>query len=118
MNYLLISLGGFIGAILRYGVGIFIKKRIHSTFPIATFLVNVLGSFLLGYMIGSRIGGNTLALLGTGFLGSFTTFSTFKLESIKLINQKQLRTFFCYLFTTYIFGILLAFIGYYIGTQF
>ncbi|MCP3739005.1 fluoride efflux transporter CrcB [Rossellomorea sp. BNER] len=117
MNFLLICLGGFLGAILRYGFGIFIRKRFHSSFPLATFIVNILGSFLLGYIIGYGIGGYTLALLGTGFLGSFTTFSTFKLDSIRLINQKKLRTFIGYIFATYFFGVLLAFIGFYIGKQ-
>ena len=112
---LLVATGGFFGAITRFAISNWFKKRNKTSFPIATFLINITGAFLLGYIIGN--GGTTgwQLLLGTGFMGAFTTFSTFKLESVQLLNRKSFSIFLLYLSATYIVGILFAFLGMQLG---
>ncbi|MGE6260397.1 fluoride efflux transporter CrcB [Heyndrickxia sporothermodurans] len=114
-NLILVGIGGFFGAISRFAVSQLGKKRYTSPFPIATFIVNLVGSFLLGYIYGSEIGGNLTLFFGTGFMGAFTTFSTFKLESTLLLLNKKLIILLLYLGLSYTFGILLAFFGMKLG---
>lgn len=107
----LVALGGFFGAIARFGISNWFKKRYSSPFPIGTLFINLLGAFLLGFIIGK--GANQLwqLLLGTGFMGAFTTFSTFKLENIQLHSDRNWKIIALYLGASYTFGILLAFLG-------
>lgn len=86
-----------------------------SFMVLATFLINITGAFLLGYIIGDGVSTSWQLLLGTGFMGAFTTFSTFKLETIQLFNLKQFSTLLLYVSTTYIIGILFAFLGMQLG---
>ncbi|MBW3491897.1 fluoride efflux transporter CrcB [Bacillus mycoides] len=115
MEALLVATGGFFGAITRFAISNWFKKRNKTPFPIATFLINITGAFLLGYIIGNGVSTEWQLLLGTGFMGAFTTFSTLKLESIQLLNRKKIYTFLLYLSTTYIIGILFAFLGMKLG---
>jgi CrcB protein len=88
---LLIGLGGFVGANLRYWLGGWIAQKIGVLFPIETMLINISGSFLLGLFM-------TLALhytwspewrqvVAIGFIGSFTTYSTYEYESLRLLQE-------------------------------
>ncbi|PFS63775.1 fluoride efflux transporter CrcB [Bacillus cereus] len=115
MEALLVATGGFFGAITRFAISNWFKKRNKTTFPIATFLINITGAFLLGYIIGNGITTSWQLLLGTGFMGAFTTFSTFKLESVQLFNRKNFGILFLYLSATYTIGILFAFLGMKLG---
>lgn len=84
-NLLAISLGSICGALLRYGLSVSTVKLIDSPFPWGTLAANVIGCFLMGFLIGSGKGTEheTLRLgFGVGFLGSLTTFSTFSAESV------------------------------------
>ncbi|BDG34860.1 fluoride efflux transporter CrcB [Saccharococcus caldoxylosilyticus] len=110
-NSALVAIGGFFGAIARFGVSNWIKQKYPSSFPIATLLVNLVGSFLLGYMIGKGWNASWNLLFGTGFMGAFTTFSTFKLENVTLYLNKQWKLLILYLLASYMLGILLAFLG-------
>lgn len=91
--YLLVGVGGFIGAIARFVVSRVTGGAFDTRFPLATFLINVSGSFLLGVLgavIAERVtpGSESLRLaLGVGFLGAFTTFSTFEFETSALIES-------------------------------
>ncbi|WP_088293133.1 fluoride efflux transporter CrcB [Bacillus mycoides] len=115
MEALLVATGGFFGAITRFAISNWFKKRNKTPFPIATFLINITGAFLLGYIIGNGVSTGWQLLLGTGFMGAFTTFSTLKLESIQLFNRKNLGVLFLYVSATYIIGILFAFLGIKLG---
>ena len=84
-----VSIGGFFGAISRFAVSKSVKSRKKTSFPVGTFAVNLMGSFLLGLLIGMHLKGDHYALLGIGFMGSFTTFSTLMLESEQLRNRKR-----------------------------
>lgn len=101
-----IALGGFLGAISRYLISVFLKAHTKSVFPIATFFVNMLGSFALGLVISSDLSPVYLSFFGKGFLGAFTTFSTFSYEAIQLIMEKRFAMAYFYLITSLIGGIL------------
>src|SRR6185295_13365844 len=93
MPYLLVGLGGFIGANARLVVARLVGALFETRFPMGTFVINISGSFLLGVLgalVADRVTPNSEALrlaLGVGFLGAFTTFSTFEFESHALIDD-------------------------------
>lgn len=114
IHSLLVGTGGFLGAIARF----FLSSRLNqqlSGFPYGTFLVNILGAFLLGWIMGSPLSDLWVLLIGTGFMGAFTTFSTLKWESIQLKQKEEWMKLFIYLGGSYTAGILFAFVGYWIG---
>lgn len=89
---LIIGLGGFVGANLRYWVAGWIAERLGQTFPWGTLLINLSGSLLLGLFIGWSAQQITLdprirMLIAIGFLGAYTTFSTYANESILLLES-------------------------------
>lgn len=114
-NSLLVAIGGCFGAISRYGMSKWINDKMSSTFPFGTLTVNLLGSFLLGWIAGAELAPNLALLLGTGFMGAFTTFSTLKVEKLQLGLKKRWNILAIYLVVTYTLGILLAFMGFALG---
>lgn len=91
MNTVLaVGIGGFFGAISRYLIATWVQKLSSSFFPVGTLSVNVLGSFLIGFLylyFSQTIHPNLKAMLITGFLGALTTFSTFSLETLLLLQE-------------------------------
>lgn len=79
-----IGLLGGLGAVARYWVHNAIVRADPRDFPLGTFIVNFLGSFLLGVLVGANAGHDLLLLLGTGLLGAFTTFSTWIFETERM----------------------------------
>lgn len=114
-NSLLVATGGMAGAMARYAMSRWIGKRFPVLFPLGTLSVNLSGSFFLGLLMGTNTGEVFSLLFGTGFLGAFTTFSTFKLESVQLAEQKEWRLFAVYLVLSYTLGIGLGIAGYQLG---
>lgn len=121
MEYLLIGSGGFLGAISRYGL----SKLIHESFftnaqiPIGTIIVNVTGAFLLSFFLTANyykfnLSTHTVLLIGTGFLGAFTTFSTFTHETLTVFEQ-SISKGFLYASIMLIAGYGSAAAGYLIG---
>lgn len=117
LNGALVAIGGFFGAVSRFGISQWVKKRYTFAFPVATLAVNLAGSFLLGLIIGSGIGKHWESLLGTGFMGAFTTFSTFKLENIEIHANRNWKVLLSYLAISYVGGVFLAFVGMSVGAQ-
>jgi fluoride exporter len=115
INAILVAVGGFFGALARFSISHYFKRKKSSSFPIATLFVNLLGSFLLGYIAGTGQKGHLPLLFGTGFMGAFTTFSTFNLENSQFIVNKKWNRLFIYLGISYTFGIILAFLGMELG---
>ncbi|OMP66035.1 fluoride efflux transporter CrcB [Domibacillus epiphyticus] len=76
-----VAIGGFFGAIARFWIG---QRFNTSSFPFGTLFVNIIGAFLLGILIESGVEGDWMLFCGTGFLGAFTTFSTWMLEARKM----------------------------------
>ncbi|EIT84782.1 camphor resistance protein CrcB [Fictibacillus macauensis ZFHKF-1] len=109
--YILVALGGFFGAITRFSLSTMIKRIWPITFPLATFFINSIGSFLLGWIVGIHANLHMQWLVGTGFMGAFTTFSTFTLESIQLMQQRKWGVLLLYVGGSYSVGILCAFLG-------
>ncbi|HLS22451.1 MAG TPA: fluoride efflux transporter CrcB [Pseudogracilibacillus sp.] len=111
-----VIIGGSIGAILRYGAQQFFSRIFQTTLPLATLIVNIVGSFLLGLFVALQIDELLILFFGIGILGAFTTFSTVMVETIQLYVQKKYRIAFLYQFLSYGGGILLAFCGFLLGT--
>lgn len=110
-----LAAGGFFGAMARYGVQSFFSARWPTFFPFGTLVVNLLGSFLLGWIVGNDIHGSLGLFLGTGFMGAFTTFSTLNLESANLFQNGKRKIGILYLVLTYVLGIVMAGLGVYIA---
>ncbi|MDP5273311.1 fluoride efflux transporter CrcB [Chengkuizengella axinellae] len=114
----LVGIGGFLGAVSRYYVSSVMTSRFSTEFPYGTLTVNLIGSFLLGLLFGIHSGFDELMLFfATGFLGAFTTFSTFKVESVKLFVEQKWKPLILYIGLSYVLGILLAYIGFIIGMK-
>ena len=96
MTVAMVLLGGAIGAPLRYLTDLFVQSRHDSVFPWGTFTVNILGSLILGVTAAAVIDLGSpawvLALVGTGFCGALTTFSTFGFETIRLLEEGSVLT--------------------------
>ena len=116
MTFVYVAIGGAFGALARYGVGRVILAKSGSAFPLGTFAANTLGPLLLGLLMGLHVGGSVYALLGDGFLGAFTTFSTFMYEEITLIADNEKKNALVYIILTLVLGMIVYFAGYYIGT--
>ena len=94
MNYLIIGVGGFVGAISRYMLAVWIGERWGRSFPLGTFVINVSGSFLIGLLMtvmAERFTENPQwrLFLVVGFLGAYTTFSTFEYETGALLKDSE-----------------------------
>jgi CrcB protein len=87
MTVLLVTLGAAIGAPLRYLTDRTIQARHDSVFPWGTLTVNVAGSVVLGFITGLPVGHALAALVGTGFCGALTTYSTFSYETLRLVQD-------------------------------
>lgn len=113
-----IFIGGGVGSILRYLISTYTSKiwKINE-FPLGTFLVNILGCFLISYLFTVIVKEDqyTKFLLITGFCGAFTTFSTFSLESYQLYEQGHLFTMLAYILLSIIVGIGMVFLGLYLS---
>lgn len=120
MRTWLVFLGGGAGSVLRYLVGLGLA-RAAGHFPAGTFAINVLGSLLLGLLFGFayahefRHERELTLLLGTGFLGGFTTFSTFELEGFSLLSNGHVGTGLAYLVGSVAAGLAAAALGAWLG---
>ena len=92
-KYFAIGIGGFAGAIARYALGVYIGSRLGIRFPYGTFVINVSGSFLIGFIL-VLLSRTTASqywryLIPIGFIGAYTTFSTFEYETLRAIQDGQ-----------------------------
>lgn len=115
-----ISIGAVMGANLRYWVSDWAAQRFGSSFPYGTLLINLTGSFLLGLIISMALENLMLdprlrLLLIIGFLGSYTTFSTFAYESVTLISQGQWGLGLFNLLGSSVLGAVFAILGIWLG---
>jgi fluoride exporter len=120
MSYIFIGLGGAIGALTRYIVGSWLNSKWKGNFPGGTFVINITGAFCLGVISSLLINHNYVdknlgLFVTTGFLGGYTTFSTFIYENIKLIDKGLGWQVFKYILATNVLGILAGYLGIKLG---
>ena len=113
---LLVALGGGIGSAFRYLTAIFVNKYFSGNFPLATFITNVLGCFLIGILMGYVLKNHmeNAAIrwfLLVGFCGGYTTFSAFAFENVNLIQTQQYFTAFGYIALSVLVGLAAVFAG-------
>ncbi|MBA2875573.1 fluoride efflux transporter CrcB [Thermaerobacillus caldiproteolyticus] len=120
MVYVVVGIAGILGALSRYYLGLFIDTWWHHIFPLATLSINLIGCFLLSWltMYVSRL--NILhpylvTGIGTGFIGSFTTFSTFSVETVRLIQHAQWSMALLYVLSSLWGGLFMSWLGFQIG---
>ena len=122
-GFLAVAAGGALGAALRHGVGLLAVRHLPAGWPHGTFLVNILGSLLMGLFIGwlaLRSQGEPQAMrlfLATGLLGGFTTFSAFSLEVSNFIRSGDVTKAALYAVLSVTLGILALFIGLWIARK-
>ena len=114
-----VFIGGGLGSVLRYIISRYLNQT-GSGFPLGTFTANILGSLLIGIIIGLAAKNNTLSqnqtlLLATGFCGGFTTFSTFAYENHVLFKSGDFTSFPLYSFASFIVAFLAVFAGMYLS---
>lgn len=114
--WLQVLLGGAIGSLLRFSLAEFISLKSTGTFPWAVFSVNIIGSFMIGLLAAYSLQNENLAsyrfLIIVGLLGGFTTYSSFALESLELIQTKAWTHAVLYIGGTNLFGLISVYIGY------
>lgn len=116
---LYVGAGSAIGGISRYLAGKGITAIFNYPFPLSTFLINVLGSLIIGYAFGAATKGTThpgwFLFLTTGFCGGFTTFSAFSMENINMLRNGQYGLAITYMVGSVVIGLLACLLGYHFG---
>lgn len=115
-NYLAVAAGGVIGCCARYGVTQLVQQVYGRNFPLATFIINVVGCFLMGLLFFLTLERLSLSpalrtAILTGGLGGFTTFSTFAMEALLLAEDGEVRTAIFYVVASVAVGLAAAFAG-------
>ena len=116
MKLFAIAIGGSIGALLRYAVSQFTSQSLAiNSFPMGTLFVNVSGCFIGGIILGSftsKFSQETRAFLVLGILGSYTTFSSFGMETIGLVDDGKIKSAALYIFSTFLLTLIGVMLGY------
>ncbi len=120
MIYFWVGIAGTFGAILRYLIGISIFT--DSVFPYATLIINLIGSFLLAWLITNlfrrlSISQDIATAIGTGFVGSFTTFSTLSIETVELFQDGHFLLGLLYVLISFIGGLAMSRIGFRVNKE-
>lgn len=120
MVYFLVGIAGMLGAILRYLLGLSLFTT--AVFPFATLIMNLIGSFLLAWFTTHlfkklSISPAVKTAIGTGFLGSFTTFSAISVETVELFNNGRIFIGLLYIFVTFLGGILMCRLGFKVNEE-
>ena len=113
MEYLFVAVGGVFGSLSRFFIGQKIAEKASANFPVGTFVINITGAFLLGAVSFAGLSKNMYAIAGVGFLGAYTTFSTFMYEGFCLFQSNKKLNAAVYILSSLILGIL----GYFLGFQ-
>lgn len=112
----MIGFGGFFGSIARYLTSLLFTRIWSTTFPLGTFVTNILGCLLIGCIFGISERWEWLApewrlFFATGFCGGYTTFSSFSFENLELLQAGQYGTFGVYAISSVVLGMLAVFLG-------
>ncbi len=120
MEYIIIGIGGILGANARYVVANWASQRLGADFPYGTLIINVSGSFLLGFFMAFALDRaflhpNYRLFVATGFCGAYTTFSTFTYESLRLLQDGSFVLGFANMIGSLLVGMFAVFLGFVIG---
>lgn len=122
MIYFLVGVAGMAGALLRFFLGDVVGLLWVGLFPLSTFLANMVGSFVLGWFTThltpmKKLHPFALTAIGTGLVGSFTTFSTFSVETVQLMKGSHWFMALFYVFLSLFGGLFMSAFGYYRGKR-
>ena len=112
----MVGVGGFIGAIARYALGSYIGNKMGSRVPYGTFVINISGSFFIGLILTllslrTSLSPNWRYLIPIGFIGAYTTFSTFEYETLRNVQDGQLFIAFANVALSLVVGFVAVWIG-------
>ena len=113
MDLVFVGIGGALGSLARYKLGKAVTEKSNTAFPIGTFIINITGAILLGLVSNLNVSKNMYLLLGDGFLGAYTTFSTFMYEGFNLFRENEKMNAFTYVLGSLFLGV----IGYVLGLE-
>lgn len=116
-NFFLVGAGGALGAMLRYGVTL-VFAALQWSSNLGIFLVNVVGSMTMGLLMGACAQSPLLLMLTTGLCGGFTTYSTFSMQAVILLQQGKYAVALTYVLATALSCVAVAALGYYLGHRF
>jgi len=111
-----VALGSAVGGVTRFAFAAFVQQRVGPNFPAGTLLVNITGSFLLGFLLRYALGTDAIspevrALLTTGFCGGYTTFSTFTYDTMLLLEEGQSTRAGVYVLLSVLFSLAGTWLG-------
>jgi CrcB protein len=115
--YLLVAIGGALGSMARYGTGVLVGKAWSASFPLGTMLINIVGSLAMGLFIGYLVRttpawqADARLFVAIGVLGGFTTFSSFSLDAVSMLERGELGLALFYVLGSVIIGIAALFAG-------
>jgi CrcB protein len=120
--YTFIGIAGAIGALLRYGIGVILPSTSYMGFPVHTLCINLLGCFCLSWFFTwvaehDYFPNWMITAITTGFIGSFTTFSTFNIEIIQLVEENNIFFAVIYLFSSMGGGYIFCLTGYHLAKK-
>ena len=115
-KYLIVGVGGFAGSIARFWLGAYIGQRMGSRFPYGTLLINITGSFLVGFVMTvltekTSLSPNWRYLVPIGFIGGYTTFSTFEFETLRAMQDGQFTIGILNVVLSVLVGFLMVWMG-------
>jgi CrcB protein len=112
---IIVGTGGFIGSVMRYLLQVFIENKLLSTFPLATMIANIIGSFIIGVVFAlaekSLMNSDWRIFMSVGICGGFTTFSAFAFNNFNMIKEHTWNQLFLNIGGTMILGILAVYLG-------
>lgn len=116
LKYVMVGIGGCLGSILRFWVGSYVGGRIGTRFPYGTMIINITGSFLIGFVLAlltarTHWSPNWRYLIPIGFIGAYTTFSTFEYETFRVIQDGELFIAFLNVALSVVVGFVAVWLG-------
>ncbi|WP_369902742.1 fluoride efflux transporter CrcB [Bacillus manliponensis] len=122
MKYIAVGIGGIVGALARYGIGRIFVTSDPSHFPVGTWLANMIGSFLLAFLTMyifrmKQVSQTMISAIGTGLIGSFTTFSTFSVETITFVQNGAFFIAVLYVLASVVIGLCMSLFGFHLGRK-
>jgi CrcB protein len=124
LTWLVVALGSAVGGVARYGVGLLVARAVGAAFPWGTLLINVLGSFVIGFYGALTVADGPMpaspewrAFVMVGFCGGFTTFSSFSLQTVDLLQAGETVAAALYIAGSVMLCVAGAFFGYWLASR-